>query len=435
MTLYERIIHGETALAVIGLGYVGMPLAIAFAEKARVIGYDTNAEKIANYKNGIDATQEVGDATVRESTCHFTADERELDAAKFFIVAVPTPINGAKIPDLHPVMQASELVARHLSDGAIVMYESTVYPGVTENVCVPLLEKYSGLRCGKDFFVGYSPERINPGDPVHRFHNIVKIVSGQDAETLDTAAKVYEIVIDAGVHRAPSIQVAEAAKVVENAQRDINIAFMNEIAMAFDRMGIDTLEVIRAMNTKWNAMGFYPGLVGGHCIGVDPYYFLHHSRELGFHCQLINAGRLVNDDMPRFVVESVVRNMILADRSVKGATIAVMGVTFKPDCQDMRNSKMVEIIRMLKGYGMLPLIFDSVADPQEARRQGIECLPLSDMIPVDAMLFGVDHAPFRDIQLEELEKWYSPGRRVLIDLRGIFDRAEAERRGFSYWRL
>lgn len=436
MTLYEQVVRREAAIAVVGLGYVGMPLAMAFAHKVRVIGYDANAEKISQYKNGTDVTQEVGDEVIRTTTCEFTALEEALDAAKFFIVAVPTPINSDKTPDLTPVVRATECVARHISPGSVIVYESTVYPGVTEGVCAPLLEKVSGLRCGEDFFIGYSPERINPGDHVHRLENIVKIVSGQNEQTLETVAKVYELVIEAGVHRAASIQVAEAAKVVENAQRDVNIAFVNELAMAFDRMGIDTLEVIRAMNSKWNALGFYPGLVGGHCIGVDPYYFLHRAEELGFHSQIIAAGRRINDDMPRFVTEAVVRQMILADRPVKGANVLVLGITFKPNCQDVRNSKMVEITDLLAEYGAHITVVDPVADAAEARRHyGIACVPLESRPQADVVLIGVDHEVFRQISLDTLKDWYTPGERVLIDIKGVFDRMTAEEKGYRYWRL
>lgn len=435
MTLYEQIVSRKAAVAVVGLGYVGLPLAVAIAKKAEVIGFDVNAEKIAQYQRGVDVTSEVGDE-LKGSTCRFTADEAELSMARFLIVTVPTPINGDKTPDLTPILQATETVARHLTEGSVVVYESTVYPGVTENVCAPLLEKISGLRCGAGFFVGYSPERVNPGDKVHRLENIVKIVSGQDEDTLDTVARVYELVTEAGVYRAPSIQVAEAAKVAENAQRDINIAFVNELAMAFDRMGIDTLEVLRAMDTKWNALGFYPGLVGGHCIGVDPYYFLHRAEELGFHSQTIAAGRRVNDDMPRFVTGAVVRELVLADRPVKGATMAVLGITFKADCQDARNSKMVEIVRMLTEYGVRPVVIDPVVDAAEASEYyGITCLPMAERPPVDAVLFGVDHSAFRGISLDALQSWYTPGTSVLIDIKGIFDRREALSKGFAYWRL
>ncbi|MBQ7582724.1 MAG: nucleotide sugar dehydrogenase, partial [Lachnospiraceae bacterium] len=347
MSLYERIANREEKISLVGLGYVGMPIAVAFAKCADVIGFDLNAEKIAAYKSGIDPTKEVGDEAIAATTVAFTSDPEELKKARFHIVAVPTPINLDKTPDLYPVESASHLLGKNLTKGSIVVYESTVYPGVTEDVCVPILEQESGLKCGVDFRIGYSPERINPGDKVHRLENIRKIVSGMDEETLDEIAHVYEMVIKAGVHRASSIRVAEAAKVVENSQRDINIAFINELAMAFDRMGIDTNEVIDAMNTKWNALGFRPGLVGGHCIGVDPYYFIYEAEKLGYHSRLISAGRQINDDMAAFVGDRIVKQMVLANKQVRSAKVVFFGATFKENCPDVRNSKVMEIIRHL----------------------------------------------------------------------------------------
>lgn len=326
MSLYEDIKSGKEKIALVGLGYVGMPIAVAFAKKAKVVGFDLNKEKIAAYKAGKDATKEVGDEAISKTTVEFTSDPEDLKGAKFHIVAVPTPINQDKTPDLYPVESASEILGRNLTKGSIVVYESTVYPGVTEDICVPILEKESGLKCGVDFKIGYSPERINPGDKVHRLENIKKIVSGMDAETLEEVASVYELVIEAGVHRASSIKVAEAAKVVENSQRDINIAFINELAMAFDKMGIDTNEVIDAMNTKWNALGFRPGLVGGHCIGVDPYYFVYEAERLGYHSRIISAGRQINDDMPNFVGEQIVKQLVLAGKKVRDAKIVFSGL-------------------------------------------------------------------------------------------------------------
>ena len=339
MSLYKKIINGEEKIALIGLGYVGMPIAVAFAKKVKVIGFDLNKDKIQKYLNGVDPTNEVGDDAIKNTTVEFTANEKKLKEAKFHIIAVPTPVNQDKTPDLSPVIGASTIVGRNLTKGSIVVYESTVYPGVTEDVCIPILEKESGLKCGVDFKVGYSPERINPGDKVHRLENIKKIVSGMDAESLEEIANVYELVVSVGVHRASCIKVAEAAKVVENSQRDINIAFMNELAMVFDKMGIDTNEVVEAMNTKWNALGFRPGLVGGHCIGVDPYYFVYEAEKLGYHSQIISAGRKVNDGMGEFVADATIKQLVLANKVVKQAKVYILGLTFKENCPDIRNSK------------------------------------------------------------------------------------------------
>jgi UDP-N-acetyl-D-glucosamine/UDP-N-acetyl-D-galactosamine dehydrogenase len=336
MNLLEQIMKKKESISVIGLGYVGLPLAIAFAKKVNVIGFDLNESKIDLYKSGVDPTNEVGDEKIKQTTVKFSTNETKLKEAKFHIVAVPTPINSAKIPDLSPVKWASKILGRNLVEGSIVVYESTVYPGVTEDICVSILEKESGLKCGVDFKIGYSPERINPGDKIHRLENIKKIVSGMDKESLEDIAKVYELVIEAGVHKACSIRVAEAAKVVENSQRDINIAFMNELAMVFDRMGIDTKEVIDAMNTKWNALGFYPGLVGGHCIGVDPYYFIYEAERLGYHSQIILAGRKINDGMGKFVADRVIKEMILANKIVRKSKVVILGLTFKENCPDIR---------------------------------------------------------------------------------------------------
>lgn len=341
MSLYEQITQRETKLSVVGLGYVGMPIAVAFAKQIDVIGYDYNADKIAQYKAGIDPTKEVGDDIIRQTTMTFTNDASRLMEAKFHIVAVPTPINLDKTPDLTPVIGATKAVGENLVKGAIVVYESTVYPGVTEEVCIPLLEKHSGLKCGVDFFVGYSPERINPGDKVHRLETITKIVSATDEATLDEIAKVYEIVIEAGVYRASSIKVAEAAKVVENSQRDINIAFMNELALVFDRMGIDTQEVVEAMNTKWNALGFTPGLVGGHCIGVDPYYFVYQAENLGYHSQIILAGRKINDSMGEFIADAIIKQLILTGKKVIDAKVVIFGLPRKSEKMPSVNWKAI----------------------------------------------------------------------------------------------
>lgn len=352
MSLHEKIVNREEKVALVGLGYVGMPLAVAFAKKVDVIGFDVNEVKIELYRTGVDPTHEVGDEAIRNTSLQFTSDETDLRKAKFLIVAVPTPVNQDKTPDLAPVIGASEVVGRNLTAGAIVVYESTVYPGVTEDICVPILERESGLRCGVDFKVGYSPERINPGDKVHRLENIAKIVSGMDEESLAEIKNIYDLVIEVGTYPVSTIKTAEAIKVVENSQRDINIAFMNELAMVFDRMGIDTNEVVDGMNTKWNALGFRPGLVGGHCIGVDPYYFVYEAEKLGYHSQIILAGRKVNDGMGAFVADAAIKEMVLAGKSPKTAKVAIFGLTFKENCPDTRNSKVEDIIIRLKEYGV-----------------------------------------------------------------------------------
>ncbi|MBO5743035.1 MAG: nucleotide sugar dehydrogenase, partial [Clostridia bacterium] len=407
MSLYEKIVNGEEKISLVGLGYVGMPIAVAFAKKVKVVGFDLNAKKIEAYKNGIDPTNEVGDEEIKNSSVEFTSDETKLKEAKFHIVAVPTPVNADKTPDLAPVIGASEIVGRNLTKGSYVVYESTVYPGVTEDVCIPILEKESGLKCGVDFKIGYSPERINPGDKVHRLENIKKIVSGCDEESLDVIAKVYELVIEVGVHRASCIKVAEAAKVVENSQRDINIAFMNELAMAFDKMGIDTNEVVDAMNTKWNALGFRPGLVGGHCIGVDPYYFIYEAEKLGYHSQIIAAGRKVNDGMGAFVADATIKKMILANKSPRQAKVVIMGITFKENCPDTRNSKVEDIINRLGEYGVTPLVVDPWSDPADAKREyNVDLTDLSDIKDADCIIFAVAHNEFKNMSIDEIDKLY-----------------------------
>ena len=371
--LYEDLLSGKEKLSLVGLGYVGMPIAVAFAEKIKVVGYDLNESKIELYKSGIDPTREVGDEAVKNSSVEFTADETKLREAKFHIAAVPTPVNDDHTPDLTPVEGASEILGRNLTKGSVVVFESTVYPGVTEDVCVPILERESGLKCGEDFKIGYSPERINPGDKVHRLESIMKIVSGMDDITLDIVAKVYSLVVKAGVHRAESIKVAEAAKVIENSQRDINIAFMNELSIIFNKMGIDTQSVLKAAGTKWNFLKFYPGLVGGHCIGVDPYYLTYKAEMLGYHSQVILAGRRINDDMGKYAAQNAVKKLISADKSVKGARVAILGFTFKENCPDTRNTKVIDIVNELREYGIEPVICDPEADSAEAKRlYGIE---------------------------------------------------------------
>ena len=439
MSLYEDIKSGKEQIALVGLGYVGMPIAVAFAKKVKVIGFDLNTEKIEAYKSGKDATKEVGDEAIKTSTVQFTSDPADLKKAKFHIVAVPTPINQDKTPDLYPVESASRILGQNLTKGSIVVYESTVYPGVTEDICVPILEKESGLKYGVDFAVGYSPERINPGDKVHRLENIKKIVSGMDEATLDEVASVYELVIEAGVHRAGSIKVAEAAKVVENSQRDINIAFINELAMAFDKMGIDTNEVIDAMNTKWNALGFRPGLVGGHCIGVDPYYFVYEAERLGYHSRIISAGRQINDDMPGFVGEQIIKQLVLAGKKVRDAKVVFFGATFKENCPDVRNSKIMDIIKYLEQYEIKPVITDSWADAREVNRSyGYTLSEEEASMNADCIVLAVAHEEYKKRTIQEWDAFFTDcpvNERVIIDIKGILDNAAVKECGYTYWRL
>lgn len=439
MSLYEKIISGEEKISLVGLGYVGMPIAVAFAKKVDVIGFDLNKEKIELYKSGIDPTREVGDDEIKATSVFFTSDENDLKKARFHIIAVPTPINADKTPDLSPVIGASSIVGRNLTKGSIVCYESTVFPGVTEDVCVPILEDASGLKCGIDFKIGYSPERINPGDKVHRLENIVKIVSGMDEESLDTIARVYEIVVEAGAYRASSIKVAEAAKVVENSQRDINIAFMNELALVFDKMGIDTKEVVEAMNTKWNALKFYPGLVGGHCIGVDPYYFIYQAERLGYHSQIIAAGRKINNSMGKFVADSTVKQIIKANKKVKEVKLCILGFTFKENCPDTRNSKVMDIIDELAEYGINPIIVDPVADKDEAKHEyGIDIYDLDAIKDIDVLIVAVAHDCFKALAFTAYESYFkseSNDGKVIIDVKSQLDPDLIKAKGYQYWRL
>ncbi|GAA0099843.1 nucleotide sugar dehydrogenase [Paraclostridium bifermentans] len=444
LELYQKIKDKKENLSVIGLGYVGMPLAIAFANKVNVIGFDANKEKIELYKQGIDVTNEVGNKALKETTALMTSDETKLKEAKFHIIAVPTPINDDKTPDLRPIIGASRVLGRNLTKGSIVVYESTVYPGVTEEVCIPILEKESNMKCGVDFKVGYSPERINPGDKLHRLENITKVVSGMDEESLENIASIYELIIDAGVHRAESIKVAEAAKVIENSQRDINIAFVNELSMIFNKMEIDTKAVLEASGTKWNFLKFYPGLVGGHCIGVDPYYLTHKAEQIGYHSQVILAGRRINDGMGKYVGESTVKNLIKANKQVKGAKVAILGMTFKEDCPDVRNSKVIDIINELKEYGINVFVADPIADENEVKREyGIELTKFENIKNMDAVILAVGHKEYMELTLESIKKLYeekpeslnSEDKLVLIDVKGIFDKKEAQLKNYLYWRL
>ncbi|NUH86403.1 nucleotide sugar dehydrogenase [Bacillus firmus] len=436
MSLYNAIKNRQEKIAVIGLGYVGMPLAVSFAKIADVVGFDISKEKVQQYLNGIDVTKEVGNEALRDSTLEITSEERFLRDCKFHIVSVPTPINHDKTPDLGPVKGASKTVGRNLTKGSIVVFESTVYPGVTEDICVPILEKESGLKCGVDFKVGYSPERINPGDKVHRLETIVKVVSGMDEESLEDIARVYELVIEAGVHRAESIKVAEAAKVIENSQRDINIAFMNELSIIFNKMGIDTNAVLKAAGTKWNFLNFSPGLVGGHCIGVDPYYLTYKAEEMGYHSQIILSGRKINDDMGKYVAENTVKNLIKADKQIKGAKVAIFGVTFKENCPDVRNTKVVDIINELEEYGIEIKVIDPLAVKEDLWNEyRINPVNIEEVREMDALIFAVPHEEFKSIGLDEIKKMYWNHKPVLIDVKGMFSRDEAEKLNYLYWRL
>lgn len=437
MNLYEKLLAKEEKIAVIGLGYVGLPLAVEFAKKFDVVGYDLNKDKLAKYRSGIDVTDEVGDQAVQETTLQFTSEEHDLQDCKFHVVAVPTPINTDKTPNLKPIIGASEAIGRNLTQGSIVVYESTVYPGTTEEVCIPILEEVSGLKYGTDFKVGYSPERINPGDKVNTLTKITKVVSGSDEDALKEISAIYGAIIEAGVYEAESIKVAEAAKVIENSQRDINIAFMNELAMVFDKMDIDSKAVLEAAGTKWNFLNFTPGLVGGHCIGVDPYYFTYRAEQLGYHSQIILSGRKVNDDMGQFIGNSVIKQMIKAKQDIDGAQVAILGLAFKENVADVRNSKVIDVIEELREYGIDPIVYDPHADPEEV--YNVFDVRLSDkegIKNVDCIVLAVPHKEIlEDFTLEELDKLYRNDKKVFIDIKSVLDRKECEAKGFQYWSL
>ena len=438
MKLYDALVDKAESLALVGLGYVGMPIAVAFAKKGlNVIGFDLNKEKIELYRSGYDPTKEVGDEAIKETTVQFTAEEKELQRAKFIIIAVPTPINSDHTPDLTPVIGASEIVGRNLIAGSIVVYESTVYPGCTEDVCIPILEKESGLRCGVDFKVGYSPERINPGDKVHRLENIRKIVSGIDAESLEEIKAVYDLVIAVGTYPVSNLRTAEAVKVVENNQRDINIAFMNELAKVFDRMNIDTNEVVDGMNTKWNALGFRPGLVGGHCISVDPYYFTYEAEKLGYHSQIILNGRIVNDSMGAFVADAALKKMIEAGQAPKDSKVVILGLTFKENCPDVRNSKVADIISRLGEFGIKPVVVDPWADPEVAKHEyGVELKDIQDVSEADCVIVAVAHNEFRQLGLDGILKLYGgEKKKVLVDVKGLYSINDLRATDLLWWRL
>ncbi len=439
MNLYENILNRKEKIAVIGLGYVGLPLATAFSKRASVIGYDINHEKIELYKKGIDPTREIGDEAIKNSTVEFTSDEKRLKEAGFCIISVPTPVESDHTPNLNPVELASHIVGRNLKKGSIVVYESTVYPGVTEDICIPILEKESGMKCGEDFKVGYSPERINPGDKQHRLENIIKVVSGIDADALDTIAKVYAMVIKAGVYPADSIKVAEASKVIENSQRDINIAFMNEISMVFNKMNINTKSVLEAAGTKWNFLKFSPGLVGGHCIGVDPYYFTYKAEQLGYHSQIILSGRRINDVMGKYIVENLIKIMITADLSVKNSKIAILGFTFKENCPDTRNTRVVDIVECLGEYGIVPVVADPEADTLEAKHEySIDLTPLEGISGMDAVVLAVSHDSFLKLSKADFDKMFKTDTKrskVIIDVKGVLNKDEFVSPEYVYWSL
>lgn len=441
MALYDDIVAGKEKLALVGLGYVGMPIAVAFAQKGlKVVGFDLNERKIEMYKSGIDPTREVGDEVIKNTSVEFSSDENVLKESKFIIIAVPTPVNTDHTPDLSPIIGASEIVGRNLTKGSIIVYESTVYPGCTEDVCIPILEKESGLECGKDFKIGYSPERINPGDKIHRLENIRKIVSGCDSEALSEIKNVYDIVIEVGTFPVSNIRTAEAVKVVENSQRDINIAFMNELAMVFDKMNIDTNEVVDGMNTKWNALGFRPGLVGGHCIGVDPYYFTYQAEKLGYHSQIILNGRIVNDSMGAYVADAAVKNMILAGQAPQKSKVVIMGLTFKENCPDTRNSKVDDIIKHLNSYGITPVVVDPWASSGDAMKEyGVELKQIEDAYNADCIIVAVAHDEFKSMNLNDYKKMFNTeladSEKVFLDVKGIFKINELNESGMKYWRL
>lgn len=436
MDLYNDVLNKKEKISIVGLGYVGLPLAVEFAKKAEVIGFDINNKKIESYLNGNDVTEEVGSNELKKSKVKFTSDELNLKDCKVHIICVPTPINNDKTPNLRPIISATEIIARNMKKGAIVVYESTVYPGTTEEICVPILEKISGLKYKEDFKVGYSPERINPGDKENKLTKITKIVSGCDEECLEDIAKIYEMIITAGVYRAESIRVAEAAKVIENSQRDINIAFMNEISMVFNEMNIDTKSVLEAASTKWNFLNFTPGLVGGHCIGVDPYYFIYKAQELGYHSQIILSGRKINDSIPKHIVENTVKKLINSNKLVKNSKIGIMGVTFKENCPDVRNSKVIDIINELKEYGVNVYIYDPIANKEDLLDEfGIHLNDINEFVDMDAIIVSVSHDDFKSITLDDIENMHFDNKKILIDVKGMFDKKEALKRGFTYWRL
>ena len=425
-----------TIVTVIGLGYVGLPLVIEFGKKSRTIGFDIATAKVESCKRGVDPSRELADEEMRTAVhAEYTDDPKSLGEADIIIVAVPTPVDEAHIPDFTPLVGASVSAGRHMKKGAIVVYESTVYPGATEEVCVPILERESGMKWKRDFFVGYSPERINPGDREHTLTKILKVVSGDTLETLEKVAALYERIVEPGVHRASSIKVAEAAKVIENTQRDLNIALMNELAIIFDKIGIDTTEVLRAAGTKWNFLRFSPGLVGGHCIGVDPYYLTHKADMIGYHPQVILAGRRINDGMAKYVAEQTVKNMIAAGSYVKGARVNVLGLTFKENCADLRNSKVADVIRELRSFGIEVFAHDPWADPEEAMHEyGVRLLKWDELPRADAIVAAVSHRELVALSVEDIQKKLIKGG-CFVDVKTAFDQGALEAAGIRVWRL
>jgi UDP-N-acetyl-D-galactosamine dehydrogenase len=425
-----------TTVAVVGLGYVGLPLAVEFGKKHSTIGFDLSVAKVDAYRRHVDPTGEVSAADLKAATqLRATTDPAALKDADFVIVAVPTPIDAAHQPDFGPLLGASESVGRNLKRGATIVYESTVYPGATEEICIPVVEKHSGMKWKEDFFVGYSPERINPGDKEHTLTRIVKVVAGDTPETLERVARIYGSVVTAGVHRASSIKVAEAAKVIENTQRDLNIALMNELALIFHKLGIDTLEVLQAAGTKWNFLPFRPGLVGGHCIGVDPYYLTHKADMIGYHPQVILAGRRINDGMGKFVAEQTVKQLIQSGFPVKGAHAIVLGLTFKENCPDLRNSRVIDIVRELESYGVTVHVHDPLADPAEARHEyGIELKSWESLPTANALVAAVAHAEFKARPVDDYVAKLAGGG-LLVDVKGQHDAAQLRARGMRVWRL
>ena len=437
--IYSGLIAGKEKLALVGLGYVGMPIAVEFAKHINVIGFDINEKRVNEYRNGIDSTNEVGDA-IKNTTVDFTSDPSRLKEARFIVVAVPTPVREDNSPDLRPVEGASRTVGQNLTKGSIVVFESTVYPGVTEDICVPIIEKESGLKCGVDWKIGYSPERINPGDRVHTLTNIRKVVSGMDEESANEIKKVYDIIIKAGTFPVSNIKTAEAVKVVENSQRDINIAFMNEIAIICDKLKIDTDEVLAGMNTKWNALGFRPGLVGGHCIGVDPYYLTNAAEKLGYHSQIILNGRQVNDSMGGFVADAAIKEMIEAGMAPKKANVVILGITFKENCPDTRNSKVVDIINRLKEYEIVPIVADPWADSEVAKFEyGVDLVSLDQIPKADCVIVAVGHNEFRSMSMMKLKSLFKADipdyEKVLIDVKSLYRMDELKASGMRFWRL
>ncbi|MGM0214852.1 nucleotide sugar dehydrogenase [Enterococcus sp. AZ109] len=433
--LVNKLKHRETKLSVVGLGYVGLPIAIAFSKYVEVIGFDISPSKIEQYRSGQDPTDEVGSQAIQTAVIQFTSDPKALKEASFHIVAVPTPINHDKTPDLLPLKKATQLVAENLSKGSIVVFESTVYPGLTEELCIPILEGVSGLTYGQDFKVGYSPERINPGDKVHRLADIKKLVSGSDEEALAIIAQVYEWIIKAGVYKTASIKVAEAAKIIENAQRDINIAFMNELSIIFHKMGVDTKEVLDAAKTKWNFLDFQPGLVGGHCIGVDPYYLTHRAQQFGYQPEVILAGRRINDNSGKRIAQEIVKSLSKKDKNLSASKVGIFGFTFKSDCPDTRNTKVMDIVNELSDYAITPLIYDPEADAADvACNYGLTLSEETDMQALDALVIAVDHEGFKN---KDHNYWINrlTESKIIFDIKGILNKSLLEQSGISYWRL